>query len=126
MCPPELARLLNPFSGMWGGVAIEQIILWLGSYVYFAYTLSVIASKMDVEQAWMAWIPIANFYLMCRMADRSVWLLVLLMVPLANVVVLAVLWIDITNERLGFGWPGILAVIPVVNIAFSGYLAFSE
>ncbi len=126
MVPPELLKLLNPFSGGGGVTVIEQIILWAGAYVYFAYTLQIIALKVNAERAWMAWIPIASFYLMCKMTGRPEWWIFLMMIPLVKVVILIILWMEITNKRLGVGWPGILAVIPVINIGFSGYLAFSE
>src|SRR5262245_50596104 len=37
-------------------------------YAYFAFMLMVIATKTSTANAWLAWVPIGNLYLMCRIA----------------------------------------------------------
>ena len=127
MFSPIISLLWNLFTGaFWGTFLIEQIILGLGSYVYFSYTMQVIARKTNTEYSWLAWIPLVNIYLLWRMADRPTWFLFLLLIPYVNLVVVVLMWMDVSDHRLGVGWLGILSVIPVINIAFNGYLAFSE
>ena len=116
-----------------GKIVIEQIIIFILSYFYFAYTLQVIALKNNDEYSWLAWIPIANLYLLWKMCDRPIWFLVLIIIfsfipylnmLFINTILLAILWMDISERSLGNKWLGILAVMPIINVGFMGYLAF--
>jgi hypothetical protein len=42
------------------------LIIYLAIYVYIAYSIMVIANKTNTENSWLAWIPIANLYLLCK------------------------------------------------------------
>ena len=44
---------------------------WLAVYVWMALTLHIIANKTNTPNGWLAWIPIANLYLVCKVAGRS-------------------------------------------------------
>ena len=56
-------------------------------YVWFALCLYFIAKKTGTPNPWLAWIPIANIYLMCKVAGKPGWwtaifcLLFILMIP---------------------------------------------
>lgn len=50
--------------------AVGMLILYILIYIYFAYTLMIIANKTNTENLWYAWIPIVNLYLMCKIADK--------------------------------------------------------
>lgn len=50
--------------------AVGMLILYILIYIYFAYTLMIIANKTNTENSWYAWIPIVNLYLMCKIADK--------------------------------------------------------
>jgi hypothetical protein len=56
-------------------------------YVWLALCLHIIAKKTNTPRPWLAWIPIANIYLMCKVAGKPGWwtaifcLLIILMIP---------------------------------------------
>ncbi len=105
--------------GIWG-------IIMLPLYIYFALTLMTIAKKLDVKNAWFAWIPILNIILMFQCAGLSPWLFLTMILPLVNVVVAIYAWMKIA-ERRGFeSWLGILMIVPVANLIIPGYLAWGE
>lgn len=98
----------------------------LAVYVWVALTLYVIAQKTGTSNAWLAWIPIANLYLMCKVAGMSGWWTILFFVPLANLVLAIIVWMEIARARNRPSWLGILMIIPVVNLIVAGVVAFSE
>ena len=47
------------------------VVLFL--FFWFALCLNVIAKKTVINKPWMAWVPLANFYLMSKTAGKPVW-----------------------------------------------------
>jgi len=99
---------------------------WLATYFWLALCLYMIANKTKTPDAWLAWIPIANIYLMCKIAGRSGWWTVLFFIPLLNVIILVVIWMGIAKVRNRESWLGILMIVPIANLIIPGVLAFSE
>ena len=86
-------------------------ISWLigvAMYVYSALCLQIIARKTNTEHGWLAWIPFANFFLMCKIAGRPRWWLVFFFIPIANIVFMVIVWMGITEARNRNGWLGLL------------------
>ena len=44
---------------------------WLVVYFWLALCLYMIANKTKTPDTWLAWIPIADIYLMCKIVGRS-------------------------------------------------------
>ena len=106
-----------------------MIIFWsiaLVGYAYMSLALQIIARKTKTENAWLAWIPIANLYIMCKIADAPCWWLLLLFIPFINFIIAIVLWIKIAQARDKSALWGILIIVPIVNFIAIGYLAFSK
>ena len=102
---------------------------WLFSlivYLWVAFCLQTIAKKTNTLNEWLAWIPIANIYLLCKVAGRSGWWTIGFFVPLLNVILAIIFWWSVAEKRNKPGWLGILMIIPLVNIIVPGILAFSE
>lgn len=119
----QFARSMMPaMAGMMGVFAL----IWIAFYAYFAITLQFIARKTGVENGWLAWIPVANLYLMCRIADRPAWWTVLFFIPIANLIVSIKVCMGIAHACNKSSWLGILLFVPVVNLFILGYLAFSK
>lgn len=114
-------------TSMSAGAVIALLFVSVAVYVYYAFSLMTIAHKTDTGSAWMAWVPILNVYLMCKVADKpGWWLLVIMFVPFVNIVLTVILWMRIAEVRGFPGWWGILMLVPVVNFIVPGYLAFAE
>jgi len=102
------------------------VIVYIALYVYIAYTLMVIANKTNTENSWLAWIPIANLYLMCKVADKPGWWLILFLIPLVNIVVAIIVWMKIAEKMGKPSWLGILWIFPPLGLIVQGYLAFAD
>jgi magnesium-transporting ATPase (P-type) len=96
-------------------------------YIYYAYSLYVIAQKTGHEDnAWMAWIPIINIFLMLKIANEPMWWFILMLIPIVNIVIGIIIWMKIAEARNKPNWWGILLLVPFVNLIVPGYLAFSD
>ena len=102
--------------------------LWMIiGYVYMAVCLMIIANKTGhTENSWFAWIPILNIILMLQVADKPIWWIILLLIPLVNIVMGIIIWMAIAEARGKESWWGILMIIPVVGLIVPGVLAFSD
>jgi hypothetical protein len=112
--------------GAQGGSHVGLIILWLAVYVFMALVLMGIAKKTNTPKGWLAWIPIANLFLLLMIARRPLWWFILLLIPLVNIIIAIVVWIDILKLRGRPAWWVILLLIPLVNIVILGMLAWGK
>ncbi|MDP2943630.1 MAG: hypothetical protein Q8O36_09030 [Candidatus Omnitrophota bacterium] len=113
------------------------IFICLLLYIYSAICLQIIAKKTGQHLAWMAWIPVANLFLMCKIGKLDYkWLLLLLVSfvpligtffgPICALFWTAFAWYKIAIARGKEGWIGAITIIPVIGLFTMGYLAFSR
>jgi len=117
----RLALSISYLFRAYGGLLIG---LWI--YTYLASCLQIIAVKTDTENGWLAWIPIANIYLICKIAEKPGWWLLLLLIPVVNIFISIIVWMEIAKACNKSDWLGILMIVPIVNLIVLGYLTFSE
>lgn len=124
-----LAVIIAFLMAFLGVIIIGSLIY----YIYLAICLQIIAGKTDTRNGWMAWIPIANLFLACKIGNvRYTWLLLLFsglipaVGPLCYLFLFGLLWYKIALARGKKGWIGIITVVPVVGLFTMGYLAFSK
>lgn len=98
----------------------------LVGYAYLAVCLMKIAQKTNTPNGWLAWIPIANIFLMLQIAGRSMWWIILFFIPIVSLVISIIIWMDICEKTGKERWLGILMIVPLANIILPGYLAFSK
>lgn len=119
-----------------GSALVILLVSLLVSYVYFAFALQAIARKTGTSRSWMAWVPLANVYLMVKIAKAPWWsflaFILLAAIPyyyIGTVVgVLLTAWWGwkIAEARGKQGWFGLLLAIPIVNFIVVGVLAWSD
>lgn len=99
-------------------------VLFFG-YLYCALCLYVIAWKLNVSGAWIAWVPLFQIVTFLESASKPVWWVLLFFVPFVNLIIHIYLWMCI-SENLGRGkWLGLLMLVPFVNLIYPAILAFS-
>lgn len=117
----------SSYGGGWG---VGAWLFWTFSnvafYAYLAICLMLVAKKTATSGGWMAWVPLLNIFLMCKVAGKSGLWIILLLLPFVNIIAIILLWAAIA-ERLGKpAWWGILMLIPIANLIIMGILAFSK
>jgi hypothetical protein len=109
------------------GVAfLVMAVIGLTFYIYFSLALQTIAKKTNTENAWLAWIPIANIILMLNIAKKPTWWIILFFIPLVGIVFGIIVFMAIAEARNKPSWWGILMIVPIVNLIVPGYLAWSD
>ena len=109
------------------GLGMIPILILVGVYFYFAFAQFKIAQKIGLtDSAWWAWIPILNTFLLFKMANKPAWWFILCLVPLVNIVVFAILWIQAAKAVQTSPVWGFLVLIPLVNLVAMGVMAFSS
>jgi len=128
-----MAVLMPMGMGGLGVLLWVWLILMVGLYVYFALALMAIAKKTKTEKAWLAWIPIANVYLMTKVAGLPAWLTLAVLLPiipfiggLAMAAVMVFMWWKIAEAIGKPGWWSILLLIPIVNLVIVGIMAWGK
>ncbi|MBD3363313.1 hypothetical protein GF362_06370 [Candidatus Dojkabacteria bacterium] len=113
---------------------ICSCLIGLGMYVYFALVIAKLAEKTGhKDKKILAWIPLANVYLMTVIADKPMWWVFLLIVgsaiPFINLVAFVfwiLLWMELAKAAKHPKWFGILILVPLIGFFVPGYLAFVE
>ena len=113
---------INTLLAANGNPGLDQFVGGLVIYIYLSYTVMVLATSLGTARPWLAWIPIANFYLMTKMAALEWWWMLGLFIPIVNFFVGAYIWSEI-GKRLGKPWwIGALFVVPFFGLLVPGYL----
>lgn len=117
------------------GVAlmIVAILVSLAVYIYASLALMKIGQRRKVPNAWLAWIPIGNLYVLVASAGKPWWWMFLFLVGIipflgqAAILVLTVYLFYKICEALKFEpWLGILGIIPIANLVLLGILAWGK
>jgi hypothetical protein len=113
-------------AALTGVLLLCLIVFGLACYIYMSLALQTIATKTGAENAWLAWIPIANLILMLNVAKKPLWWILLFFIPIVNIVMAILVWMAVAEARGKPNWWGILMIVPVVNLFVPGYLAWSD
>jgi hypothetical protein len=62
-------------------------------YILTAIPLQKIANRKGLT-GWLAWIPIVNLVLYIKIAQKPIWWIALLLIPIANIVFLVIIYIN--------------------------------
>jgi len=84
-------------------------------YIYMSLALMAIATKTNTENGWLAWIPIANVFLVLNIAQKPVWWIILCLIPLVNIVIFILVWMAVAEARHKPNWWGKLTGISILT-----------
>ena len=107
-----------------------EIILWITVpvlfYIYPAICFQRIARKSQTEPSWLAWIPLANLYLICRLARTPWWWILLCFIPLVGAFFCLMMLSRVPRVLGVTGLERFFIIVPLVNFVYLGYLAFRQ
>src|SRR3989338_10369223 len=131
MADDVLVGMMGPLMGLLLGFLVFFIVLVIAIYIYMALALMKIANKTGTGNAWLAWIPVANIYLMTPIGGLPGWYtfgILLSFIPvfgtLLFLILFAYIWWKIAESISKPGWWGILMLIPIVNLVIIGMMAW--
>ena len=129
MAYTDMATLWPMFAAM----GVFFFILMIALYVYFALALMAIAKKTNTKNGWLAFIPIANVYLMTQIAGLPGWYTLAILLPIIPFIGVIAMWVifiymfwKIAEAIHKPGWWSILLIIPIVNLVVIGMMAWGK
>jgi hypothetical protein len=122
-------QAVSPQSGPAGSIlGTLGVLLVVGFflYLYLGIALMLIAKRSNTSYSGLAFLPIGNLFLMCRIGRRPGWWVLLLLLPVINVAVFAMIWMSIAEVRGKPVWTGALAAVPLVALIVPLYFAIGK
>lgn len=118
---------MNEFqTGPSAGLGMIPLLFMVAMYLYFGFTMMKMAQKTGHgDSGWWGFIPIMNIFLVMKMAQKPGWWFLLCLVPFVNIVVFAILFIEVAKACQQSPVWGFLVLIPLINFVALGVLAFS-
>lgn len=74
------------FAAVLAGFAVVFFIVAIAIYIYASWALMTIADKTKTKNGWLAFIPIANVYLMTQIAKLNGWWTLVVLLPIIPVI----------------------------------------
>lgn len=116
-------------SGIAAALSTFFLVFSIAFYLYFSLCIYLIARKLGVPAPFLAFIPLVQAWTFAVAAKGNdskpcLWILGLC-VPIVGVFIGTYLWMCITENLGREKWLGLLILVPLINIGFMGWLAFS-
>jgi hypothetical protein len=108
------------------GAGLFSLLIFVAIYAYIAVCLQKMAEKTNTGDTWWAWVPILNILLMLKIGRKPLWWIILLLIPLVNIIIGILVWVEICKALNKSPLLVIGLLIPLVNFVVMGYLAFSD
>lgn len=109
------------------------LVVLLAFYLYSAFALMAMAKRTKTPNGWLAFIPIANIYLMTQIGKLPAWWTLAVVLPFIPIVggmallaVMIYIWWKIAEALKRPGWWGILMIIPIANLVIMGIMAWGK
>lgn len=116
----------SPSPLLGAGIFLIAAVIGLVFYVFFSYCYKRICEKAGVDPGVIIWVPIAQMIPVFQAAGLHPALLLLLLVPFANIVMIFYLVARLCMALGKNPWIAAALIVPLVNIFVIPYLAFSD
>lgn len=131
----------QPFFGAFASILVVLFVFFIflfviGIYVYFSLAWYAIAKKLKYKNAWLAWIPFANLFLLPILAKRKWGWGFFLFVPVVNLV-LAIIWCwsiykrrgypgELSLFKIGYVMPPVIPFFFIIDVIITGIVAWEK
>ncbi len=105
-------------------VFLVMLVFGLAVYLFYCYCLKRIVEKCGEQPGAIIWIPLLQMIPLFRVAKMNPWLILVMLVPVANLVVAIMVWVNVL-KALGRG-PVMVLVVLFLGFIYIPYLAFSS
>jgi hypothetical protein len=104
-------------AGILGGImGLGFLVVWCAIVLVILASMWITFTKAG-EPGWACLIPIYNLVVLCRMAGKPWWWILLMLIPFVNIVVMIIVFIALAKnfgKGAGFG----------IGLAFLGFIFF--
>jgi hypothetical protein len=103
------------------------LTLNLISYLISCFFYQKILQRLNVANDWLAWVPIANCWIILKAGDQSPWWILPLFIPLfipLGLIFLIIAMVNIVKKLGKSPWLLWLLIVPLANFWLLYHLAF--
>ena len=97
-------------------IGAALIVVGVILYLYTAFCFQRIARNLQVKHPWLAWIPILNVYLWCKICGKGFLWTILFFVPVVNLVIFVMLCVKLARACGRGILYGILFIFPILDL----------
>lgn len=116
----------SPAGKVLGGISmVVVIIINLILWIIVCLPVAIMAKKRQIKPVWWAYVPILNALLMLKLANKSLWWFFLFLIPLVNIIVIFVVWMEMFAASGKPSWLGLLMILPLINFIVLWYVALT-
>ena len=121
---PLLAQEDTGFSASYSSSGQVSPVYWV---VWCAFMLLMLIALWKVftkagQPGWAIPIPIYNLYIMCKIAGRPGWWLLLMLIPFVNLIIMIIVYVDIAkNFGKGVGFAIGMLFLPFIFFPILGF-----
>jgi len=120
-----LSNMMGTYFPGWIAVVLAAIvvviIIAIALYIYTSLVWMTIARKLKYDKPWLAWIPIARWFLIPILAKKHWTWGFMFLVPIANIVFYFIWTWNIYERRKYPGWLALLPILIVIPVL--GFIA---
>lgn len=112
-------------DAIWSGYAL---VVAVAAWLFFSFMQYRIAAYRtgNADIAWWAFVPIANTFLLIKMAGQPWHFFLLLLLPVVNIVAFFYLWIKVAENCYQSKIWGVLVLFPLLNVVAMIVLAYGS
>ncbi len=117
---------MRSIAAAYAGFAVVIVLIYLAMISFYIVAGWKVFAKAG-EPGWGVFVPIYNLYLVCKIAGRPEWWLILFFVPLVNIVIGLIIAMDIAkafSKSSGFGiglWLLSFIFVPILGYGSAQY-----
>jgi Family of unknown function (DUF5684) len=121
------ALLLAQASSGTAEISPVMLLFYLVAFIFSGVCYQKIFQRLNMANDWLAWVPIANIWMIFKAGDQSPWWTVGMFIPFVNFAAIVFLIIAMVNivKKLGKSpWLLWLMLVPFVSFWLMYHLAF--
>lgn len=122
LSPEQLASFYAMMLIVMGVVLVISLI----TYIFSASCYYKMAKKAKLQNPWFAWVPLLNMVTLVELAQKPMWWVILMFVPLVNFVAGIMVFMGILRSFGKSGWLILVMLFAPFNLILLGYLGFSS
>lgn len=104
----------------------SYVMIFVANYMVLAIVFCKLSIKANIEDQWLAFVPVVQIILFLHIIDRSGWYILLLIIPIVNIILMEV-WFSELYSFFGVNiiWIVISLIIYPINCMYMIYMSYS-
>lgn len=104
----------------------SYVMVFVANYIALAIVFCKLSIKANIEDQWLAFVPIIQIVLFLHIIDRSGFYILLLIIPVVNIILMEVWFSELYSFfRINIVWTVISLAVYPINCIYMIYMSYS-